>query len=250
MQKRVEFCVENQKLVGDLHLPDNSVAPFPCLVLSHGYMGNRNGEKHLQIGYRFPLEGMAVLRFDHLGALGGESGGQFEDTTLTGRVRDLTAVLDYLKGIPEVDSTRVGLLGSSLGGTTILALPKSETIRAIVLLSTPVAIPVLRVEARERLGKQGFLQYPDGTRIKKTFFDDLARYDLLAEVRKIRCPLLIIHSDLDNQVPRHQAFVIYRNAAEPKAIRMIEGADHAFSDTEKLNEVLALALDWFLKYLL
>jgi len=31
--------------------------------------------------------------------------------------------------------------------------------------------------------------------------------------------------------------------------KIIKGANHAFTDPEKLNEVLALSLNWFKKYL-
>jgi len=36
---------------------------------------------------------------------------------------------------------------------------------------------------------------------------------------------------------------------EIKDLKMIEGADHAFSELDKLNEVLGYAMDWFKKYL-
>ncbi|MFH1087832.1 MAG: acetylxylan esterase, partial [Chloroflexota bacterium] len=88
MERRIEFYSQGQKIAGNLHLPDGGSGPFPCVVVSHGYMANSGSEKYLQIGYRFPLAGIAVLRFDHRGALGGESQGKFEDTTLTGRVKD------------------------------------------------------------------------------------------------------------------------------------------------------------------
>lgn len=249
MRKRVEFSVEGQKIVGDLHLPDDFKPPFPCVVLSHGYMSNRGGEKHVQVGYRFPLEGIAVLRFDHRGAINGESSGKFEDTTLTGRVADLAAALDYLKTVKEIDGSRIGLLGSSMGGMTILALPKNESIKAIVLLSTPTAFPPLNAAGKESLAPSGYLQYPDGARIKKAFFDDLSRYTLREEVKKIHCPLLIVHGDVDEVVPRHQAFMLYQDAGQTKQLRLIAGGDHSFSSTETMNEVLALALDWFKKYL-
>ncbi|MBI2858660.1 MAG: alpha/beta hydrolase [Chloroflexi bacterium] len=249
MQKPVEFKAGSERLVGDLHLPDTTKPPHPIVVLSHGYMSNRSGEKHLQMGYRFPLEGIAVLRFDHRGAVGGESDGKFEDTTLTTRIEDLKAALDFVKGMPGINSSRIGLLGSSLGGTTILGLPIEYKVKAIVLLSTPLMMPALKPRAREKLDKDGYLEYQDGLRIKKGFFDDLPRHDLLQRLKEIRSPLLIVQGDLDEQVPRHQAFVIYRNANEPKRMQTIAGADHAFTELDKLNEVLALALGWFKKYL-
>jgi len=51
-----------------------------------------------------------VLRFDHRGALGGESEGKFEDTTLTGRVEDLMAAIEFSTKIREIDSQRLGLV--------------------------------------------------------------------------------------------------------------------------------------------
>jgi dipeptidyl aminopeptidase/acylaminoacyl peptidase len=249
MQRRAEFSVGNQKLVGDLHLPEGFEGPFPCVITSHGYKSHREGEKYFQIGHRFPLEGISVLRFDHRGALGGESEGKFEDTTLTSRVEDLMAAIEFLTKIREIDPQRLGLVGSSLGGRTVLALPKDERIKATVLLATPIGFSRLRIEMKGDLEQKGYYQYPDGSRIKKEFYEDLARHNLPEEVKKINCPLLIIHGDLDEQVPRHQAFVLYQNANPPKELRMIEGADHAFTETEKLNKVLDLIIDWFKRYL-
>lgn len=238
-------------MVGDLHLPEGSVEPFPCLVLSHGYKSHRGSEKYFQIGHRFPLEGIAVLRFDHRGAINGESDGEFEDTALTKRVEDLRAAIDFLTEINEINSNRIGLLDSSLGGRTVLALPKDERVKAIVLLATPVNFPRLRIEARESLEKLGYYQYPDGSKIKKGFYGDMEKYNFREEAKKINCPVLIIHGYLDEQVPRHQAKVLYDAVgSEIKALKWIEGGDHAFTDLEKLNQVLGYALDWFKKYLL
>lgn len=249
MLRRIEFSVGTERLVGNLHSPDDAEKPSPCVVLSHGFMSHRGSEKYLQMGYRFPLEGIAVFRFDHRGAINGESDGKFEDTTLTGRVEDLSAALGCLDQVPEIDRTRTGLFGSSLGGTTILTLPHNERIRAVVLLATPISLPGLRTEMKAKLEPQGYFQYPGGTRISKGFFDDMAKYNLVEKVKTINCPLLIIHGDLDEQVPRHQAFVLYRHAHQPKEIRLIEGADHAITDPAKLNDVLAITLDWFKRYL-
>jgi dipeptidyl aminopeptidase/acylaminoacyl peptidase len=88
-------------------------------------------------------------------------------------------------------------------------LPKDERIKAIVLLATPINFPRLRIEARKSLEKLGYYQFPDGSKIKKEFYEDLERYDFRKEAKKINCPVLIIHGYLDEQVPRHQAKVLY-----------------------------------------
>ena len=209
MQRRLEFWISSQRLVGDLHLPDNSAAPFPCVVTSHGYKSHRDSEKYLQIGYRFPLEGIAVLRFDHRGALNGESDGEFQDTTLSRRVEDLLAAIDALGEVREIDSNRLGLLGSSLGGMDVLAV-KSERVKAKVAMATPFTVPPPSDEMKSAFAEKGYHQYPDGSRINKEFYEDVKRHDLIEGVRQTKCPLLIIHGDLDELVPRHHAKVLTR----------------------------------------
>lgn len=250
MKKRIEFLVRNQKIIGDLHLPENLGSKVPCVVTSHGYKSNRNSEKYLEISHQFPLEGIAVLRFDHRGALNGESDGEFEDTTLTKRVEDLKRAIDYLAGVKEIDSQRIGLFGSSLGGVTILTLPKDERIKAIVLLATPVSFPRLEMEARESSEKLGYYQYPDGTRIKKELYEDIEKYDFKEVARKTNCPTLIIHGYLDELVPHREAKILFEAiGSKIKKLKFIEGGNHTFTDLEKLSEVISLSLDWFKKYL-
>lgn len=244
---RVEFSVEGQKVVGDLHLPEGSGKPFPGIITSHGYKSHRQSEKYFQIGQRFPLKGIAVLRFDHRGALGGQSDGEFKDTTLTKRVEDLKAAIDFLAKIKEVDSSRLGLLGSSLGGMDVLII-KDQKVKAKVVMATPFSFPVPSEEMS--FVEKGDYQCPDGNKITKDFYEDFKKYDLRKEVKETRCPLLIIHGDLDEQVPRHHAEVLYETAGSKiKGLKMIEGGDHAFTDLDKLDEVLTYALDWFKRYL-
>ena len=140
MERRFEFLIETQRVIGDIHLPDNFTEPFPCVICSHGYKSHRNSEKYFQIGHRFPLEGIAVFRFDHRGALSGESDGEFEHTTLSRRVEDLLAAMYALSKVREIDSRRLGLLGSSLGGMDVL-IAESEKVKAKVIMATPFAFP-------------------------------------------------------------------------------------------------------------
>ena len=249
MEQRIEFLVGNQRVVGDIHLPDDFHEPFPCVICSHGYKSHRNSEKYFQIGHRFPLEGIAVLRFDHRGALSGESDGKFEDTTLSGRVEDILAAIGALSKVREIDSGRLGLFGSSLGGMDVL-IAKSEKVKAKVISSTPFAFQQPSEAIERSFAEKGYYEYPDGSRINKEFYEDFKQYDPKEEVKKIRCPLLIIHGDLDELVPRHHAKVLYQLAGtQIKELKMIEGGDHAFTDLDKLNLIIRLALDWFKQYL-
>lgn len=249
MQRRLEFWIGNERLIGDIHLPDTVPKPFPCVITSHGYKSHRDSEKHFLIGRRFPPEGIAVLRFDHRGALSGESDGKFEDTTLSRRIEDVTAAMDTLAGVPEIDSSRLGLLGSSLGGMDVL-MASSDKVKAIVVIATPFIFPPPSDKMKSAFREKGFYNYSDGTKIKKEFYEDAQRHNLQEKVGQIKGPLLIIHGCLDEVVPRHHAEVLYKAAnTHIKDLIIVEGADHTFSELDKLNEVLGHALDWFKKYL-
>ena len=211
MQRRFELLVENQKLVGDIYLPDGFEKPYPVMICSHGRETNRKRGKWPKIAERFPQEGIAIINFDHRGAPEGESDGKFEDTTLTGRVEDLEAVIKFSKTIPEIDSNQILLLGSSLGGKTALSVAASdENIKGLILLATP-------------------------------------GYNMEEVCQKIKCPTLIVHGYLDELIPRHQAHLLKKYISNSELIE-IEGADHAFTNPEKLNEVFNYISDWFKKY--
>jgi len=249
MQRRLEFHIGKERLVGDIHLPDSFPEPFPCVITSHGYKSHRDSDKYFQIGHRVPLEGIAVYRFDHRGALNGESDGEFEDTTLSRRIEDVTAAIDAVASVPQIDSSRLGLLGSSLGGMDTL-LAKSDRVKARVVMATPFTFPPPSDEMKLAFREKGYFEYSDGTRIRKEFYEDVQRYNLQEEVKQIKCPILIIHGYLDELVPHHHAGVLYRSiGSEIKDLKMIEGADHSFSELDKLNGVLNYALGWFKKYL-
>ncbi|MFC1979976.1 alpha/beta hydrolase [Chloroflexota bacterium] len=249
MQRRLEFRIGTETLVGDIHLPNSFPEPFPCVITSHGYKSHRDSDKYCQIGHRFPLEGIAIYRFDHRGALNGESNGEFEDTTLSMRIEDVLAAIDAVAEIPEINSTRVGLLGSSLGGMDVL-MARSDRVKARVVMATPFTFPPPPNEMKSAFREKGYYDYSDGTRINKEFYEDVQRYNLQEEVEQTKCPLLIIHGYLDELVPHHHAEVLYKAAgSEIKDLKMIEGGDHAFSELDKLNEVLGHALNWFKKYL-
>jgi fermentation-respiration switch protein FrsA (DUF1100 family) len=54
-------------------------------------------------------------------------------------------------------------------------------------------------------------------------------------------PILILHGDGDNVVPLEHAYRLYREAAEPKELIIIPGANHRLRLEEK---AVAAALNW------
>ncbi len=87
--------------------------------------------------------GFAVLRYDDRGA--GESQGSFRTATVRDHAADASSAIDYLKSRADVDSSRIGLIGHSLGAeiAPITATINSST--AFIVLMAGAAISLQEV---------------------------------------------------------------------------------------------------------
>ena len=118
-RQTISFYSEGAKLAGDLFLPDGAGADDrrAGIILCHGYTGVKdlylpdNAEWLRQAGY-------AVLTFDYKGW--GESEGARHRLPPFRRVADSHAALNFLAAQEAVDDSRLGLYGTSYGGTTVI----------------------------------------------------------------------------------------------------------------------------------
>lgn len=107
--------------------------PAPLLVLAHG-----NGElidDWFDFAYRQTRRGYAVLLTEYRGY--GRSDGS---PTETGLVEDAGWFLKLIVDRPEVDETRIGFLGMSIGSGVLSQLALEQTPQAIVMLVPPARI--------------------------------------------------------------------------------------------------------------
>jgi len=230
MEELITFYSEDQRLVGNLHLPYEKA---PCVIALHGLESSKDSGKWPTIAARLTDAGYACLRFNFRGCGEGpeKSEGAFDEVSLSGRILDYKCALRFLQGTNKVDMRRVGVIGSSFGGMVAVAA-QDNRIKAMVSLATPYRI----------------LQSSADRRFRKRFYDDLRTYDLLKAVRSAP-PILILHGSADGVVPLEHAQKLYEAAPEPKRLEIVEGADHVFSQREHLNKVIDLSLEWFKRYL-
>ena len=232
-EEKVFFQSEGYRISGILHLPDEEHAP--CVIASHGLLSSKDSEKYSALGERMSGEGVAMLRFDFRGI--GESEGSEEDNTISKKIADLNAAIDFIKTYPGLGD-RLGLIGSSLGG--FLSLIKASTdkeIKAVVVWATPLHL--------DDLGSKKEKDYPLPP---EAFFEDLPKHRLLPLLQKVsNC--LVIHGERDELVPVDQALGIFYNLGIPKEINVIGAADHRLTDPAHRQRAIELSLDWFKKHL-
>jgi dipeptidyl aminopeptidase/acylaminoacyl peptidase len=219
-------------LAGVHHLPSQSPAPYVISV--HGMLSTKDSPKYLSLGTLLGDAGFGFIRFDFTGC--GESGGTLGEATLTRRIEDLTQIIDWVRSLETCDG-RVGLFGSSMGGTVALTTASLRPIDVLVLLATPVRQtdppPAELREIRER--------YPH-------FFEDFRANVDTFPFEKIH-HTLVIHGTRDCVVPFDNAWFIYERISPPKEIWLVQEADHQFLDETHRQAMLEMSVRWFERFL-
>ncbi len=220
-------------------------APRACALFAHCFTCSKDLKATARISRALVERGIAVLRFDFTGL--GESEGDFADTNFSSNLEDLLAAVEYMRANHQAPKL---LIGHSLGGAAVLAtagrVPEAV---AVATLGAPSdtghlgegilrSAPELEAadEAEVVLAGRPF-------RVRRQLIDDLAEQSVLAAVRKLGKPLLILHSPVDDVVDVDHARRIYQAAKHPKSFVSLDDADHLLlrdpADARYVAEVLA-----------
>lgn len=250
--KEIKITVTNEfgeKLVGLEATPLIEEEKYPAVVLVHGF-GVTKEESGMfdNLAKKLSESGFLVYRFDFSGC--GESEGDYSETSLTKLKSDLSSILEFVQSQPQVDSSRIGILGQSFGtATTITLKPRVKCLIMTGSVSGPK-------ESLIRLFGDGY--NPDGissrsrsngriTRVKPQFWQDFDNHNLLKSIKEIHCPILFIHGSEDDKCPISEMEAYFENANEPKEKVIIEGADHGMRPyREKMYQIV---VNWFKKHL-
>ena len=222
---------EGVTLAGTLTVPPGE-GPFPAVALLTGsgpqdrdeaVMGHR---PFLVLADHLTRSGVLVLRFDDRGV--GESTGSFGKATVADFADDAAAAVAFLLKQPEVDASRLGLVGHSEGGLSgPMAAAETGDVKFLVLLAAP-GVPMSELLVR---------QAADAVR---TAGGDEAAAARQAEVQR---RALAVVRDLegpdDPGVAKLRAVFEESRATMPEALR--DGnADAAVADAVRLATT-----DWF-----
>jgi fermentation-respiration switch protein FrsA (DUF1100 family) len=147
-----------------------------------------------------------VCLFDYRG-YGGNAGSPSE----AGLMRDAHAVGAAVAGRAGVDAGRIVLLGESLGTGVAVALAADVRPMALVLRSPFTSMADVAAH------HYWFLP------VRRLLWD---RYDSLARIGVLACPVAIVAGDGDRVVPFALSRRLYDAAPEPKTFITVRGADH------------------------
>jgi len=172
------------------------------VLFCHGNAGNI--WNRIDSIWRFHDLGMNVLIFDYRGY--GKSSGTPSEL---GTYRDAESAWNYLTGERRIPPARIVAFGESLGGAVAAWVAEEKKPGALIVESTFTSVPDLASRFYPILPVRLLCRF---------------RYNTLARMPRIRCPVLVMHSEDDEIVPFAHGRKLFDAAADPKVFFALRGS--------------------------
>ena len=249
---------DGRQLAGTLTLPAVGHPPFPVAIsLTGSGAHHRDGNRAPAHPYRpfreianaLADKGIAMLRMDDRGV--GASTGDANATTGDDVADDVRVAIAWLRGRKEMDAARVALIGHSFGGAVAPMVAGDDArIAALVLMAAPArsfretmryqhgrriqADPGIAPDDREAaLARAMARQEQNAAASEELWRPWLQNKDLLPAVRRVSCPVLILHGTSDQAVPPADALALFATLREASnhrvTLKILESMNHHFN---------------------
>lgn len=181
----------------------------PVVIIAHGFNSSKESPRNLPVAEELSKNGMVCLLIDFTGH--GESEGDLLDASVGQFFQDLDAAIDYVQSLQGADASRIGILGSSIGGTAaFVKVSTDKRIKVLSLRSAPV---------------EGYYPYAEN----------------------ITIPTLIVQGEADPIL--EESKILYKHLAGKKKMVIIKGANHLYTKQEHLKEAKDAIVSWFIENL-
>lgn len=197
----------------------------PGIIICHGLGANKSD--FTELAAFLSRRGYVVLLFDFRAH--GESSGRRSSLGLHEQ-KDAAAALRFLSSRPEVDGSRIGIYGFSMGGAVaLLTAADTGAFRAVVADS---AFTSLKDQARDAI--TGFYHLPAFPFLNLAilgyeiyFQTSINKISPVNAVGKVSpTPVLIIAGEGDRLISSENGRRLFEAAREPKGLWIIPHADH------------------------
>lgn len=184
--------------------------------------------------------------------------GLSQEPTFSWSVYDYTDCLRKL--IKYLKLNKIILIGHSFGGRIALIYASKYKVEKLVCFASPYCKEINSLPLKNRIYKRiksikslewisrilqnyiGSTDYKNASQIMKGVLVKTVNQDLSNDIKKIKCPTLLIWGNLDTAVPLKRAYEIEKMIKD-SAVIVYDGATH-YAYLERLNQI-AVVLDNF-----
>jgi dienelactone hydrolase len=211
-QRHVTIAAGGVRLAGDLTVPRDA---HGVVVFAHGSGSGRLSPRNRYVAAELALGGLATVLMDLVTpdeeAVDSRTGHlRFDIPLLADRV---IGAIDWLESEPAVQRLRAGCFGASTGAAAALVAAAERPTRIAAVVSRG------------------------------------GRPDLAGDaLRRVRAPTLLIVGSRDTEVLRLNQLAQAQLGGESR-LEIVAGATHLFEQPGALEQVAALARDWFSRWL-
>ncbi len=158
----------------------------------------------------------------------------------------MKAVVDFIETRRDLDASRIGVMGVSLGGYyAARAAAFEKRLKACVSLSGPYSW-VEVFDARNELSREAFKVRSHA----KTMEEARAvaqTLTLAGAAKNITCPLYVVGGELDHLTPPHNAERIAAEATGPTILNIVKGGNHVVNNRRYMYQTQMA--DWLAQQL-
>jgi putative redox protein len=225
--------------------------PRGWAVIAHCFTCGKDSLAASRIARGLLGQGIGVVRFDVTGL--GESSGDFATTGFSSNIEDLVVVTEHLTAAGREPRL---LVGHSLGGAAAIAaavrLPQIRAVATVAAPCDPGHLLGLLGDVVPAIERDGVAEIEIAGRpvtLRREFLDDLSGQPQVRRLRRLRRPLLVLHSPVDEVVSIDEAQRIFTAARHPKSFVALDGADHLLTRAADAEYAARVIAAWAGRYL-
>lgn len=271
METDVTYDSDGVRLAATFYAKDDGAGKMPGIVLGHGFAGARYPKMSAYLANL----GYGVLSIDFRGY--GLSGGERGRVIPSEQVNDFRNSVTYLASRPEIDPERIGIIGSSLGGSIAIMAAADDPRIQVCVAGCPIAKgdTTLRMLYNTQEKFSAFMQRVDELKQRN---EKLARFEIVMIPENLRSnlpkgtpmefspdtvhgflslnplevvsrigprPLFVIHAKDDHVVPYEDAEELVKRAGPNCKLELIDKGDHFIFG---MDTVIQSISEWLLAH--
>lgn len=213
----------------------NNKSKNDIVIFVHGFTGDYHGPDNIfdKFVNQLDSKNISSFRFNLYGTHPSE--GNHKDMTIQIQSEQIQEVINYINGL---GFKNIHILAESMGVTAVL-LNELENLKSYIFWYgaydpkdsefREFYIPEVYAEAKNN----GFI-YRFDAEIGFKYIQEVENIILYDKVKNIKIPTLLMHGDIDSDVPVYQSQTAFVNlTTEFKEIYIFKGADHCFRNEQE-----------------